>query len=142
MHGKLDANDPEAWLRYAAEDLTVAAGILKTPRSGPWRVAAYQAQQCAEKALKAYLIARGVDYPYTHHIGLLLERCSRFGIWSVALADAEGLTIYATLARYPGEDEPVSKRDATKALRLAENVLATVKQALRTEGLIPKHSRS
>jgi len=134
-------SDPEAWLRYAAEDLGVAAGILETRRGGAWRVAAYQAQQCAEKALKAYLIARDVDFPYTHHIGILLEHCARFGVWSMALADAEILTIYATLARYPGEDEPVTKRDASKALKLAEIVLATVRRELRAERPHPKMPR-
>ncbi len=141
MSGNPDANDPEVWLRYAADDLKAAAVILQAARGGAWRVAAFQAQQCAEKALKAYLIAREVDFPYTHHIGLLLERCARFGIWSVALTDAESLTLYATISRYPGEAEPVTKREAARALKLAENVLTTVRRALRAEGLHPKVNR-
>ena len=56
-----------AWVTCANEDLRVAQHTLTLPNQCPYRVVAYHAQQCVEKYLKAYLVLRGTDFPYTHN---------------------------------------------------------------------------
>lgn len=66
----------------------------------PAEAAAFHAQQWAEKALKAVLVARGEDPPRTHDLPVLLERAG--GAEDDALTSAaHRLLPYAVLTRYP-----------------------------------------
>lgn len=63
------------WVYYAEEDLRLAKQGLKISSSCPYRLIAYHAQQCAEKYLKAYLVFKQADFPYTHNIRSLIKLC-------------------------------------------------------------------
>ena len=119
---------------WADEDLRVARHILTLTSECPHRLAAYHAQQCVEKYLKAYLVLHAVDFPYTHNIARLLELCAERADWAGGLKDAEELTPFAITARYPGESEPVSPAEAQRAVDVAANVRETVRRALDAEG--------
>lgn len=80
------------WLVHADEDLRLAKHGLKLKSSCPYKLIAYHAQQCAEKCLKAYLVFRNIDFPYTHNISHLLELCPEFASLSKDLAEAKVLT--------------------------------------------------
>ena len=123
------------WMTYADDDLRLAQQALEFSRPCPYRLVAYHAQQCAEKYLKAYLVLRGVDFPYTHNIARLLELCSEHTDWRRALKEAEELTPFAISARYPGEDEPVSETEARRAVDVAARVREVVRRALGDEGV-------
>jgi HEPN domain-containing protein len=124
------------WLAHADEDLRLATYALKMRRkTRPYRLIAYHAQQCAEKCIKGYLVSCGVDFPYTHNISILLEICSKQADWAQALRDAEELSQYAITARYPGEDEPVTKEQAQKAVETAQKVRKQVWTALAQHGM-------
>lgn len=62
--------EPEAsasrWWRYATEDLEVAQRLAADGTSHRW--VAVLAQQAAEKAVKALLIEKGVEFPRTHDV--------------------------------------------------------------------------
>ena len=122
------------WTAHADDDLGVARHTLTLSGACPYHLVAYHAQQCAEKYLKAYLVLRGVDFPYTHNIARLLELCSEHANWTANLRDAEELTPFAITARYPGEDEPVSEAEARRAVAIAAEVRQTVRSALGAEG--------
>jgi HEPN domain-containing protein len=63
----------------------------------------FDAQQAAEKALKAILVQRQVAFPKTHALADLLTLVAKAGIELPAdVADATLLTPYAVEARYPG----------------------------------------
>ncbi|MDO8588997.1 MAG: HEPN domain-containing protein [Armatimonadota bacterium] len=109
------------WVERADEDLRLARHAL-TMKDAPYRLVAYHAQQCAEKYLKAYLVARNVDFPYTHNIARLLELCNEHGGAMWELRDAEELTPFAITTRYPGEDAEVVKSAAVRAIEIAEDV--------------------
>jgi len=123
------------WAAYADEDLRVARHTLALADKCPYRLVAYHAQQCAEKYLKAYLVVRGIDFPYTHNIARLLELCSDRPDWAEMLKDAEELTPFAITARYPGEDEHVEETEARRAVEVAAHVRVVVGAALRDEGV-------
>jgi len=100
----------------------------------------YHAQQCAEKCLKAYLVFKGVDFPFTHNISALLELCSPSAEWAEELDDAKALSAYAITARYPGTYK-VTKKDALQAVEIAEHVRAAIRKSLKEEGLKMAPSR-
>ena len=123
------------WLVYAEEDLRLARHGLTLKSNCPYRLIAYHAQQCVEKHLKAYLVHQSIDFPYTHNIARLLELCAEHAPWAENLTDAEELTPFAITARYPGEDEEVSRTEATRAIEIAERVRKVVRAALADAGI-------
>ena len=123
------------WAEYADQDLRLAQHAMGMVEPCPYRLAAYHAQQCAEKYLKAFLIWRDIEFPRTHNISLLLELCDPQTGWLTTLAEGEYLTPYAVVARYPGEDEPVDRDEAQQAIRRADQIRRTVRKALRETGL-------
>lgn len=76
-----------------------------------------------------------MDFPYTHNLGHLLDLCAAHVPWADKLRDAEELTPFAVTARYPGEDEEVTRVEAVRSIDIAERVRRTVRDATRTMGL-------
>lgn len=126
------------WLSFADEDIRFAQYGLTMKTDAPFRLIAYHAQQCVEKHLKAYLVFRVVDFPYTHNIGILLDICSRFATWTNNVRVAEELTPFAITTRYPGEDEMIIEKEASNAVEIAMRVRDVVRQGLRSEGFLIK----
>ncbi|MCU0503255.1 MAG: HEPN domain-containing protein [Anaerolineae bacterium] len=109
------------WVRRAHADMTVAT-FVDDDRLAP-EIIAFHAQQAAEKMLKALLVLRQVDFPRTHSIGALLALCGEAGfLGAQEFAEASSLTRYAVAARYPSEEEPVSRQEAKDAVTLAAQV--------------------
>jgi len=119
----------ESWLQYAASDLELArvSGVQKVMLES----LCYHAQQCAEKALKAALVACGLPVRKTHSIGLLLDLLSDRVTIPSEVGDAAILTDYAVTSRYPGDAEPVTVSDYQQAVKLAEAVLTWAEQVTR-----------
>lgn len=96
-------------LRKAREDAYICRTLSADPQASPW-IVGFHAQQAVEKSIKAVLGARGVRYPYTHDIEVLLKLLHRNGVSPPP--DAENLprlTPLAVLMRYEDElDEPPS----------------------------------
>lgn len=80
-------------------------------------VVCFHAQQCAEKALKAFLVFAGIHIEKTHYLPHLVELCARVDpAFEALMSLAAELTDYATGPRYPDEwrDIPVDEaRDST-----------------------------
>lgn len=133
------ARQARQWATHADEDVRLANHALEMPEADcPYRLVAYHAQQCAEKYLKAYLVLRGRDFPYTHNISRLLELCAEDADWAAGLAEAEELTPYAVTARYPGEDEAVTETEARRAVEVAARVRQIVGPILLAEQRLPQ----
>lgn len=124
------------WLSYAEQDLRLAKHSITISSSCPYRLIAYHAQQCAEKYLKAYLVFKKIDFPYTHNIRSLLQLCP--GDWTAEIADADELTPFAVTLRYPGVDERVTRKDTLHAIELAKKVRRVVQRICKAEGLLNK----
>ena len=121
------------WLSYADEDLRLAQHGLKLTTSAPYRLIAYHAQQSVEKCLKAYLVHKGIDFPYTHNISRLLELCAEQAAWTEQIEDAEELTPYAISTRYPGEDDEVTEEETSRAIGIAIHVTRVIRDAMAQE---------
>lgn len=127
------------WIEFAESDLNMAR-LEPTQGVEPW-IAAFHAQQCAEKILKAFLVSCGLQYPLTHDIALLLEICADHAEWAEALRPAEYLTTFATWSRYPGPWEKVTAEESKRALELAEAVWNRVTAEFRAHGLMEPGKR-
>jgi HEPN domain-containing protein len=123
------------WLASADDDLRLAEYSMSMPERCPYQLVAFHAQQCAEKSLKAFLVADGIEFPRSHNISLLLELAEQAGSWPASLDAAADLTPYATFARYPGPVVETTRDQALRSLDLARQVREVVGDALREVGI-------
>ena len=117
------------WLRYAQEDLA-SAQALTTLAHAPPRHAAGLAQQAAEKAIKATLVAEQRPFPFIHDLAKLLDLVPDG--WQVRDVDADwsALSRHAVEARYPDDLDDVSPAEAEAAVADAARVVAAVSDQL------------
>jgi HEPN domain-containing protein len=115
-----DTNDPLAWVKHAEEDYLLALSALH--RKKPLTFGAcFHTQQCAEKYLKAMLVAKGISFPKTHDLLLLDGLCQKSGILvGIEAKQLNTLSDCAVRARYPG-DEPMPE-EARESLEIAKTV--------------------
>lgn len=84
----------------------------------------FDAQQAAEKAIKAVLLNFRMPFPYIHDLAEILDLVRKAGkSIPKPVRDASRLTRFAVVTRYPGLAEPVSRGDYKRAVRIAEQVL-------------------
>ena len=115
------SGSPADWLRYARSDLELARVVR--PDEVLFEGLCFHAQQAAEKALKAVLIAKGVPPPKTHNIRTLLDLLPQELVAPQEIEDAASLTDYAVTSRYPSDFESVDEEEYKEAVRLAETVV-------------------
>ena len=114
-------DDPREWLNRARSNLARAKNRVP---DAYFEDLCFDAQQAAEKAVKALMISRGIQFPYVHDIARLLSLLEEAGetIPEFVLA-AETLTQYAWTTRYPFAAAPVSEEEYLEAVALAEAVV-------------------
>lgn len=130
MNDRTQPDAPEAWLERARSDLALARVAIETPQVLR-EDACFHAQQCAEKALKALLVERGIEFPRTHVVEMLLDllQADEFAV-PPDVDEAVTLTQYAVQARYPGDWDPITLQETRSAIDLASRVLAWVKDLI------------
>lgn len=90
----------------------------------------FDAQQAAEKAIKAMLVREKVQLPYIHDLAQLLRLVQDTGIEPPAEAwEAEELAIFATTLRYPSVQE-VSQEDYERAIAISRTVVEWAEEQL------------
>jgi HEPN domain-containing protein len=108
------------WLEIAYDDYDSALYLYQKPHRKPFEIICYHCQQSAEKSLKAFLCASGVDIPKTHDTGILCRMCSVLdSLFLKYMISCEELAIYATETRYPIRievDETTVKHNLQQAL--------------------------
>jgi len=94
----------------------------------------FDLQQCAEKCLKAILIANNAEFPKTHNISelLILIRLKTTIIIPEEIKEASLLTDYAVNTRYPSDYTPVSEEEHREAVKTAEDVYNWAKNIIET----------
>lgn len=120
---RLPQHDPREWLNRARSNL--AGAHLTRGKPGIYlEDVCFNAQQAAEKALKAVLLSLGKDFPKTHNLGFLLTLLPDEGLAVPGdVAGSAALTRYAVGTRYPRADEIVSEEDCDRAIASAEAVV-------------------
>jgi HEPN domain-containing protein/predicted nucleotidyltransferase len=134
--GKSKSTDiglPHTWLAHARSDLASAKILRANPDILPEQ-AGFHAQQAVEKAVKAVLLARNVDIPYTHDLQDLVEEITGRGMAVPdEVTEAKALTRFAVEMRYPSLDE-VTEADIDDAIRIAEATVAWATPLVPTPG--------
>ncbi len=122
MPKRLDPTDPREWINRAKSSLFHAESRV----DGVYlEDLCFDAQQAAEKAIKAVLLHRGIRFPYVHDIQVLLSILYGEGhdvppaVW-----EAVTLTPFAVQARYPSIASDVTEQQYVDALHVADAVVA------------------
>jgi HEPN domain-containing protein len=114
-------DDPREWLNRARSNLIQA----KERQPGVYlEDLCFNAQQAAEKAIKAMLIHRDVAFPYIHDLTELLQLLQETGERIPDSVKRAGLlSRFAVFTRYPGIARPVSHQEYEEAIAIAEEVV-------------------
>ena len=121
-------DDPREWMNRARSNLVLAKNRIL---GAYLEDLCFAAQQAAEKAIKALMIARKMDFPYVHDLGSLLASLEETGeIVPEAIRSAVSLTTYATATRYPNTGTPVTEQEYREAIAIAEAVVRWAEERL------------
>ena len=130
MNAASKPDNPKGWLARAHSNLLLA-------ESGQQRGVfledlCFEAQQAAEKALKAVCVFYKIEFPKTHSLITLTALLEQAGIQLPPdVQEAAPLTSYAVQARYPDWDEAVTDSEYQRALTVAKNVVAWVEKTIQ-----------
>ncbi|MCK8816323.1 HEPN domain-containing protein [Natroniella sulfidigena] len=118
--------DHKAWLKKALNDLKSAQALVENDLLD---TAIYHTQQCAEKALKGFLVYQKQSIKRTHDLRLLIDICVEIDEDFNDLRNlAEELTPYAVEFRYPTEWLEPDKEDVLEAIEMAEEIFKFVEE--------------
>lgn len=119
----------QEWLRRARSNFVRAS--LTKPAEVYWEDLCFDAQQAAEKALKALYIFHGKRFPFTHDLGELIEQLEGF-IPDIpeSVHEASDLSDYAVVTRYPAWGKSVDEAEYKAALEKSRCVLSWVESRL------------
>lgn len=120
----------ENWMIKAHHDL-ISAKKLAQGEEPVLDTAIYHTQQCAEKALKAYLSYKQQPPQKSHNLRLLVELCQEIDeAFAEILGDAEELSPFATAYRYPDMIMEPEAQEVVDAARQAEIIFDFIRQKL------------
>jgi HEPN domain-containing protein len=119
-------------LEKAKGDAYLLSVATKDAKIADW-IAAFHAEQAIEKALKAVLAQRNVDYPRTHNLRVLAGLVRRTGVQLPPDVDRlREFTPYGTVTRYESvpDFEVEDTFDLSWSLECVERTLAWAEAAL------------
>ena len=127
---RLTPDDPREWIRRAKSNLAIAISVISNVDLADL---CFDAQQAAEKAIKAVFVKRGETFPFSHDLHKLLHLLEANGHKIPQYINAaKELTQYAHMTRYPGMADPVTQREYRRAVRIAEAVLRWAERQVET----------
>jgi HEPN domain-containing protein len=125
------------WLAQAENDLAFA---ILASREGYFAQACFNAQQAAEKALKAVLYSHGAEQVFGHSVADLAAECANLDTeFGRLVSRAAPLDQFYVATRYPNSlpggipAQAFARPDAERALDMAREVLSAVKERLADE---------
>jgi HEPN domain-containing protein len=120
----------ETWLIKSRNDLKSSRKLIEG-EDAVLDTSIYHTQQCAEKALKAYLAFKKHPVEKTHDVEYVIELCSDYNPeFENLIEDAEKLNPYSTLYRYPGVLLEPEEEDVREAIQVAEKILKFVEKEI------------
>lgn len=116
------AGTPAGWLERAKSNLALAKN--KTDKEVYLEDLCFNAQQAAEKALKAVLQHKAIVFRFIHDLEELLTTLEKNNVeLPKNVKAAAALTEYAVEIRYPGAYEAVTDEEYHQAVAFAEHVV-------------------
>jgi HEPN domain-containing protein len=120
--------DASRWILFAEADLR-AAQLLSRDSDVAGRIACFHAQQAAEKALKALLVANNIAFRKTHDLVVLVGLLPSDLREVLEVLDTDVLQPWAVDGRYPGDLPDASADEAAEALAIA-NAIVTIARSV------------
>ncbi len=128
---RLPPDDPQEWLNRARSNLALAKNRIPDVYMEDL---CFEAHQAAEKAIKAVMIGRGIEFPYVHDLGRLLTLLEESGeTIPSGIRHADELTPYAVATRYPGTVGPITAEEYAQAVEIAEAVVSWSEEQLQSD---------
>ena len=118
------------WVERAEEDLSAAERLLVGEEYCLGSTVCFHAQQCVEKYLKAFLTSAQIEFPKMHSIVELMALLPAAARPQLGAEEQQRLTNYATVTRYPGDWEPITRDEAEQAVGMARKVREEVRKHL------------
>lgn len=113
--------NPREWINRARSNLALARNRVTGAYLEDY---CFNAQQAAEKAIKAVMVLRDIEFPYTHDLVRLMSMLEASGeTIPDPVRRSAVLTRYSAQTRYPSLDEPVTEPEYAEAIATAEAVL-------------------
>jgi HEPN domain-containing protein len=128
MNGRHD--EAHTWLKRAKSNLARTKMGQLFPEI-LYEDLCFDAQQAAEKALKALFVVEGWQVPRSHDIARLLRKLGERYVIPEDVQKAAALSVYAVTTRYPGNWEPVTMEDWERAVAAAEATVNWAEQELK-----------
>lgn len=124
-------NDPGEWLNRAKSNLLRAREDIRL--TGVYlEDLCFDAQQAAEKAIKAVLMHLGIPFPHVHDLAALVALVEeRDEPVPGSVREAARLSRFAVATRYPGLDEPVTREEYERAVAIAEAMVRWAEERIK-----------
>ena len=116
------------WLDRAEADYK-AALILIDAEPLILDIACFHLQQAAEKQLKALLVYKDIDFPFTHDLEYLAEQCATLE-GGFRDFDFGRLTMFAARARYPHDHVAPSMAEINEYVDLVTHISGLVRSMI------------
>jgi len=122
MPDRYPPEDPREWLNRARSNLVLAKN--EHGAEVYFEDLCFNAQQAAEKAIKAVFVYHQIPYPYIHDLAALVTILIKKGIIVPdTIQESAKLTRFAIATRYPQILAPVSEREYQRAIEIADEVI-------------------
>ena len=89
----------DEWLKYAKRDLD-SAEFLRNMKPAPVEIICFHCQQAAEKALKAFLVSRGIEPRKTHDLVDLQNSCNAYDDFDSLVIECSTLSNFGVQPRW------------------------------------------
>jgi HEPN domain-containing protein len=118
------------WMKKAENDIKAVEHLLG---SGVTDAICFHSQQAAEKYLKAFLVYNSIDFPKTHDISFLIEKCKTVNgeFDELYKVKADFLTEFGVDIRYPEEFYIPTEEEAKECFEISKKVIEFVKGRLK-----------
>jgi len=127
----------DLWLSRARTDLAAARVVFRRdPDVEPW-IAVFHAQQAAEKAIKAILVARNINPPYVHDLSELAGKLPPGAHAGASMEDVDRLDDLSAGVRYLGlsiglmEQREPTWVEADESLAIATRIVEAATAQIR-----------
>jgi len=127
-------SETQRWMSYARRDLLAGQVLLNQTDNFNTQIC-FQAQQAAEKAIKAGIVFLGAKPQYIHDLDRLRDLLPSDWCCYKDHPDLSELTQGAVDLRYPGEMQQSSLGEAKALLQQAEDVYNSIRQDFEERGL-------
>ncbi|MCL1945802.1 MAG: HEPN domain-containing protein [Chitinivibrionia bacterium] len=121
------------WVRHSTNDLITARHLFFEFHPKQTEISCYHCQQCAEKALKSYIVFKEEEPEKTHNLVSLCQKCMSFDTTFSEISDnCAELLPFATAVRYPVElspDDYIAKQAIDNAQKVFDFCIQKIKES-------------